>query len=150
MLLKVHRYFLLLTPSTCFTPSFTAQRSNTLSFKINIAIGPYSQAMVANGLVFCSGQIPLLPNGELCTSGDIKTQTKQCLANLKAVLEASGSAVNKVIKVNVFLKDMNNFKDMNEVYADFFGDHKPARAAVEVARLPRDVSVEIECVAMVN
>ncbi len=110
------------------------------------AIGPYSQAVKHGGLVFVSGQIPLNPQGEL-VEGDIKVQTRQVLINLQNILKAAGTDFNNVLKTTVFLKDMAEFAQMNEVYAEFFPTHKPARATVQVARLPRDVSVEIEVVA---
>ncbi|HMW88855.1 MAG TPA: RidA family protein [Candidatus Obscuribacter sp.] len=110
------------------------------------AIGPYSQAIKHGGLVFVSGQIPLNPQGEL-VEGDIKVQTRQVLTNLQNILKAAGTDFNNVLKTTVFLKDMAEFAQMNEVYAEFFPTHKPARATVQVARLPRDVSVEIEVVA---
>jgi len=110
------------------------------------AIGPYSQAIKHGGLVFVSGQIPLNPQGEL-VEGDIKVQTRQVLTNLQNILKAAGTDFNNVFKTTVFLKDMAEFAQMNEVYAEFFPTHKPARATVQVARLPRDVSVEIEVVA---
>lgn len=113
------------------------------------AIGPYSQAVTAGDLVFCSGQIPLDPKTMTLVGETVAEQTTQVLKNLGEVLNAAGSAPTKVIKTTVFLKDMNEFVEMNEVYADFFGDHKPARATVEVARLPKDVKVEIECVASI-
>lgn len=114
------------------------------------AIGPYSQAIVAGDLVFCSGQIPLDPETMTLVGETVTEQTTQVLKNLSEVLKAAGSGLDKVIKTTVFLKDMNNFVEMNDVYASFFGDHKPARAAVEVARLPKDVKVEIECVAQIG
>ena len=110
------------------------------------AIGPYSQAIKHGGLVFVSGQIPLNPQGEL-VEGDIKVQTRQVLTNLQNILKAAGTDFNNVLKTTVFLKDMAEFAQMNEVYAEFFPTHKPARATVQVARLPRDVSVDIEVVA---
>ncbi len=111
------------------------------------AIGPYSQAVSVAGWVFCSGQIPLDPaTGEL-VEGDIGAQTDQVLKNLSAVLEAAGSSLAGVAKTTVFLKDMADFSQMNEVYARHFGDHRPARAAVAVRTLPKDVSVEIEAIA---
>ncbi|HWL11653.1 MAG TPA: RidA family protein [Ureibacillus sp.] len=112
------------------------------------AIGPYAQGIVVNGIFYSSGQIPLTASGEL-VEGDIVAQTNQVFENLKAVLEAAGSSLDKVVKTTVFLSDMNNFAEMNEVYASHFGDHKPARSAVEVARLPKDVKVEIEVIAVV-
>lgn len=111
------------------------------------AIGPYSQAIKANGFVFCSGQIPLKVDGTL-VGGGIAPQTEQVLSNLKAVLEAAGSGLDKVVKTTVFLANMADFAAMNEVYGRFFGDNKPARATVQVARLPKDALVEIECVAI--
>ncbi|GAA5809266.1 hypothetical protein MFLAVUS_002671 [Mucor flavus] len=114
------------------------------------ALGPYSQAVKANGLVYTSGQIPILAtNGEI-VEGGIQEQTKQVLINLTEVLKAAGSDLDKVLKTTVFLKDMNDFVAMNEVYATFFSTHQPARSTVQVARLPKDVSVEIECVALTN
>lgn len=112
------------------------------------AIGPYSQAIVANGMVFCSGQISLSPEGELMGQRDIFIQTKRVLSNLKAVLEAAGSGLDKVVKTTVYLSDMNNFTEVNEIYARFFADNKPARATVEVSRLPKDVLVEIDAIAV--
>ena len=113
------------------------------------AIGPYSQAVVVDGFVFCSGQIPLDPATMELSQGDVQEQTDLVLKNLAAVLEASGSSMSNVVKTTVFLKDMDDFVAMNDVYARHFGDHRPARAAVQAARLPKDVSVEIECVARV-
>lgn len=113
------------------------------------AIGPYAQGIIVNGMFYSSGQIPLTAEGTL-VEGDIKVQTNQVFANLKAVLEAAGSSLDHVVKTTVFLKDMNDFVDMNEVYASHFGEHKPARSAVEVARLPKDVKVEIEVIAIVK
>ncbi|HNY40346.1 MAG TPA: RidA family protein [Bryobacteraceae bacterium] len=111
------------------------------------AIGPYSQAVAWNGLVYLSGQIPLDPVTGQLVDGGIAEQTVRVLENLKAVLEASGSALADVLKTTVFLKDMGEFAAMNEVYGRYFGENPPARATVEAARLPRDVRVEIECVA---
>ena len=112
------------------------------------AIGPYSQAIVANGFVFASGQIPIDPaTGELNT-GTIEEQTRQVLKNLTAVLEAAGTSLHKVVKATVFLQDMNDFTRMNAVYGEFFTPPYPARAAVQVARLPKDAKVEIEAVAV--
>jgi 2-iminobutanoate/2-iminopropanoate deaminase len=114
------------------------------------AIGPYSQAVAAGNLVFCSGQIPLDPVTMTLVGDTVAEQTTQVLKNLAEVLNAAGSCLDKVVKTTVFLKDMNDFVEMNKVYAEFFGDQKPARATVEVARLPKDVSVEIECIAQVS
>lgn len=111
------------------------------------AIGPYSQAIVSQGLVFVSGQIPLDPASGTLRMGTIQEQTERVLQNLKAVLEAAGSSLDLVVKTTVYLKDMGEFPAMNQVYAEFFGGGLPARATVEVSRLPRDVSVEIDCIA---
>ena len=110
------------------------------------AIGPYSQAIKHGGLVFVSGQIPLDPQGNL-VEGSVADQTRQVLTNLQNILQQAGTDFNHVLKTTVFLKDMGDFQAMNEVYAQVFSSHKPARATVEVARLPRDVKVEIELVA---
>jgi 2-iminobutanoate/2-iminopropanoate deaminase len=112
------------------------------------AIGPYSQAIATNGMIFASGQIAIDPaTGELNT-GSIEDQTRLVLKNLKAVLEAGGSSFDHVVKCTVFLQDMNDFSRMNAVYAEFFNPPYPARAAVQVARLPKDVKVEIEAIAV--
>ena len=109
------------------------------------AIGPYSQAIVVGDLLFTSGQIPLRADGTL-NNGDITVQTTQVLANLKAVIEAAGGSLSKVVKTTVFLKNLDDFVAMNTVYADTFGTHTPARSTVQVAKLPRDVLVEIEAI----
>jgi len=111
------------------------------------AIGPYSQAVIANGLVFLSGQIPLDPETGQVIEGDITWQTERVLDNLKSVLEAAGSSLGRVVKTTVYMKDMEEFAKMNAVYARYFPDHPPARSTVEAARLPRDVRVEIDCIA---
>lgn len=114
------------------------------------AIGPYSQAIVHHGLAYLSGQIPLDPaTGEL-VAGDITVQTERVLTNLAAVLEACGSSLGRVVKTTVFLQDLGEFAAMNAVYARFFETNPPARSTVEVARLPRDSRVEIECIAIVD
>src|SRR5687768_16639979 len=114
------------------------------------AIGPYSQAIIANGFVYTAGQIPLDPaTGEL-VQGDIATQTKRVMESLKAILEQAGASLQTVVKTTVFLKSMDDFAAMNTVYAEYFGDHKPARSTVQAAKLPRDVNVEIEAVAVVK
>jgi 2-iminobutanoate/2-iminopropanoate deaminase len=114
------------------------------------AIGPYSQAVVSNGLAFLSGQIPLDPTSGQVIEGDIAAQTERVLENLKAVLDSSGSSLAQVVKTTVYLKDMGEFARMNEVYARYFSQSPPARATVEAARLPRDVRVEIDCIATVE
>lgn len=113
------------------------------------AIGPYSQAIKVNGMVFCSGQIPIDPSTGQFASEDVTGQTEQVLKNLSAVLEAAGSSLEQVVKTTVFLADMNDFAAMNEVYGKYFSTNKPARATVQAARLPRDARVEIECIAAV-
>ena len=114
------------------------------------AIGPYSQAIKANGVVFASGQIPTDPQTGQFVAGGIKEQTEQVLKNLAAVLEAAGSSLDRVVKTTVFLLDMQEFSAMNEVYARFFKDQPPARATVQAARLPRDARVEIEAIALTS
>ena len=114
------------------------------------AIGPYSQAIVYGETVYCSGQIPLDPVTGQLVAGGIAEQTVRVLENLKAVLEAAGSSFDRVLKTTVFLKDMGEFAAMNEVYGRYFHVNPPARATVEAARLPRDVRVEIECVAALD
>ena len=111
------------------------------------AIGPYSQATLAGDLVFCSGQIGLDPNTGEFVQGGVKEQTAQVFKNLEAVLQAAGARLDAVVMVNVYLKSMNDFKDMNDVYAAAFGEHKPARATVGVSELPKDALIEISCVA---
>ena len=113
------------------------------------AIGPYSQAIVANGFVFTAGQVPFDPQSMQIVEGDIAAQTEQVMKNITAILRQAGADLNTVVKTTVFLRDMNDFAAMNEVYGRHFGDHKPARSTVQVARLPRDVAVEIEAVAVV-
>ncbi|KAI9475808.1 MAG: endoribonuclease L-PSP [Benjaminiella poitrasii] len=114
------------------------------------AIGPYAQAIKVNNMVYTSGSLPVIPETGNIVEGGIKEQTEQSLSNMAEVLKASGSGLDKVVKTTVFLKDMNDFVDMNNVYAKFFDKHQPARSAVQVARLPKDVSVEIECIAITN
>ncbi|WP_449538327.1 RidA family protein [Ferdinandcohnia sp. Marseille-Q9671] len=113
------------------------------------AIGPYSQGIVVNNMFFSSGQIPLTPNGDLI-GGGIKEQTTQVFKNLQAVLSAAGASLQTVVKATVFIKNMDDFAELNEVYGEFFAEHKPARSTVEVARLPKDVLVEIEVIALVK
>lgn len=119
--------------------------------KAPAAIGPYSQAVKVktSELLFTAGQIPIDPQSGELAAGGIREQTRQVLENLKAVVEAGGSGLDRVVKVTVFLKDMNDFKDMNDVYGQYFRENPPARSAVQVARLPRDVDVEIECIAII-
>jgi len=112
------------------------------------AIGPYSQAVVVGEWVFASGQIPIQPSTGEVIEGDVSVQTDQVLSNLKAVLESAGSSLDKVVKTTVYLTDLDTFTDMNAVYAEYFGGHRPARATVEVAGLPKDVGVEIDVIAL--
>ncbi|HVB58143.1 MAG TPA: RidA family protein [Candidatus Acidoferrales bacterium] len=112
------------------------------------AIGPYSQAIKANGFIHTAGQIPIDPATGQPIKGDIALQTTQVLENLKAIVEASGSSLEKTIKATVYLKDMNDFAAMNEVYGRYFSKNPPARSTVEVARLPRDAGVEIDLIVL--
>ncbi|HYG98334.1 MAG TPA: RidA family protein [Terriglobales bacterium] len=112
------------------------------------AIGPYSQAIKANGFVFCSGQTPMDPATGQVVDGGIAVQTERVLKNLSAVLEAAGTSLDKVVKTSVFLKDMNDFGAMNEVYSRFFQGEPPARSTIQAARLPKDALVEIDVIAL--
>ena len=112
------------------------------------AIGPYSQAVKAGNMLFVSGQVPFVPETMEIVEGDVKAQTAQSLRNVQAILTEAGLDFSHVVKSTVFIKDMNEFAQINEVYAEFFGENKPARACVEVARLPKDVKVEIEVIAI--
>ena len=112
------------------------------------AIGPYSQAIKANGLVFASGQIPLDPASMQIVEGGIREQTERVMNNLSAVLQAAGSSLDRVVKTTVFLADLADFAEMNETYGRFFGEAPPARSTVQVSRLPRDVRVEIDLIAL--
>ena len=112
------------------------------------AIGPYSQAVKAGNMLFVSGQVPFVPETMEIVEGDVKAQTAQSLKNVQAILAEAGLDFSHVVKSTVFIKDMNEFAQINEVYAEFFGENKPARACVEVARLPKDVKVEIEVIAI--
>lgn len=111
------------------------------------AVGPYSQGMEAGGFVYVSGQLPLNPETMKLIEGDIKAATKLCLENAKAILSEAGATFNQVVKVTVYLKDIKQFADMNSVYSEYFTEHKPARAAFEVANLPLNADVEIEMIA---
>ena len=115
--------------------------------KAPAAIGPYSQAISYQNLIFCSGQLPLHPETMEMVGKTAAEQTKQVMENLKAVLEAAGSDLKKILKCTIFVKDLNDFSSINEVYASYFPENPPARATVEVSRLPKDALVEIECVA---
>ncbi len=112
------------------------------------AIGPYSQAVKANGFIFVSGQIPLDPRTQQMVEGDVARQTERVLENLKGILEGAGSSLDRVVKTTVYLKDLADFAAMNEIYARYFSASPPARATVEVARLPKEARVEIELIAV--
>ena len=113
------------------------------------AIGPYSQGVVVNNLFYSSGQIPLTAEGVLI-EGSIEEQTNQVFKNLQAVLEEAGASLSSVVKATVFLKDLSDFEQVNGIYGDYFGDHRPARSCVQVAKLPKDAGIEIEVVALVK
>jgi 2-iminobutanoate/2-iminopropanoate deaminase len=112
------------------------------------AVGPYSQGVMVNDILYVSGQIPFVPETMTVISQDIKEQTQQSLKNVLAIVEAAGLKKENIVKCSVFMKDLSDFGVMNAVYADFFQEHKPARAAVEVSRLPKDVLIEIEAIAI--
>ena len=116
--------------------------------KAPTALGPYSQAIEVNGTLYISGQIPFVPETMILVSDDVKAQTRQSLENLKAILDEAGYSFKDVVKATCFIKNMDDFGAINEVYAEYLGDVKPARACVEVARLPKDVKVEIELIAV--
>jgi 2-iminobutanoate/2-iminopropanoate deaminase len=114
------------------------------------AIGPYSQAVHAGNLVFVSGQIPIDPaTGKLIDDNSIQAQTRRVLQNLTAIVMAAGGSIDSIVKTTVYLRDMNDFAEMNAAYAEFFRMRPPARATIEAARLPRDVSIEIDCIAVI-
>lgn len=113
------------------------------------AIGPYSQGIKAGNMIYTSGQLPMDPATGQLVQDNIKNEARQALTNLKEVLAEGGASLTDVVKVNVYIKDMNQFGQINEVYGEFFNEHKPARACVEVARLPLDANVEIEAVAII-
>ena len=116
--------------------------------KAPAALGPYSQGIEINGTLYVSGQIPFVPETMTLVSDDVKAQTRQSLENVKAIVEAAGYTMKDIVKAGVFIKNMDDFAAINEVYAEYLGDVKPARACVEVARLPKDVKVEIEVIAI--
>ena len=116
------------------------------------AVGPYSQAVVCNNLLFISGQVPINPKTNEVEKGSIQLQTKLVLNNIKAIIKEAGTSVNKIVKCEIFLKNINDFKQVNQIYTEFFKDSKilPARQCVEVSRLPLDVGIEISCIAFIN
>ena len=116
--------------------------------KAPAAVGPYSQGIIANGMVFTAGQVPLVPGTKSLAEGGVQAQARQSLENVKGVLEAAGTSLDKVVKVTVFLQSMDDFAAMNEVYATYFTENPPARSAVEVAKLPLGAMIEIEAIAL--
>ncbi len=146
--------FIFMVGISCSSQSQSSKKEVSMSRQVvstdkaPAAIGPYSQAIVAGNFVFTAGQIPIDPKTSQLVTGDIQTQTRLVLENLKAVLEAAGTDLAHVVKTTVFLRDMNDFGAMNEVYARYFPKNPPARSAVQAARLPKDVGIEIECVAV--
>ncbi len=118
--------------------------------KAPAAIGPYSQAVKVGNLLYTSGMIPVVPETGLVVEGGIVEQTKQVLNNLKGLLEASGTKLERIFKTTVFIKDMNQFGAINEIYATYFTENQPSRSCVEVARLPKDVLIEVECIAIID
>ena len=118
--------------------------------KAPAAIGPYSQAVLVNGMLFTSGVIPIDPETNTLVQGDVEAQARQAIGNLKNLIEASGSSMEMVVKTTVFIKDMNDFGKINDIYKEFFTSDFPARSCVEVARLPKDVLIEIEAIAVVE
>ena len=148
----IPRPFLLIFPFCLgkqFPAIFSPMKETISTENAPGAIGPYSQAIKANGMLFCSGQVPIDPATGEFVEGGVAEQTEQVFKNLVAVLEAGGSGLDGVVKTTVFLADMNDFAAMNEVYGKYFDSNKPARATVQAARLPRDAKVEIECIAIV-
>lgn len=113
------------------------------------AIGPYSQGVIVNNMFYSSGQIPLTPSGDI-VSDDLTQQVHQVFSNIKAVLESAGADLETVVKTTLFIKDMNDFPDINTIYGEYFTDHLPARSCVEVARLPKDVKIEMEVIALIK
>lgn len=123
------------------------EMNNIVTNEAPQAIGPYSQAVRCGNLLFVSGQIPLQPDGEM-VAGGIEEQTHQVFRNIQAILGAAGASLGRVVKTTVFIVDMNEFAQVNEIYASYFEDHKPARATVEVSKLPKNAQVEIECICV--
>ena len=132
-------------------PTLTVSGSLTIlaTREAPAAIGPYSQGIVVGNLVFTAGQIPLDPDSMDVVGTDIETQSEQVMKNLDAVLRAAGSSLGNVVKTTCFLVDLNDFATFNTIYGNWFGEHKPARSTVQVAKLPRAVLVEVECVALI-
>lgn len=118
--------------------------------KAPAAIGPYSQAIEANGFIFTSGMVPIDPSTNTIVEGGVEVQARQAISNVKSLLESTGTSLDKVVKTTVFIKNMDDFGKINEIYSEIFGGHCPARSCVEVARLPKDVLIEIEAVAVIE
>ena len=112
------------------------------------AVGPYSQGVKVNSLIFTSGQLPIVPETGELLKDDIKKETRQCLENVKAILREAGATLENVVKVNIYIVNMDDFSSINEVYEEYFNEHKPARSCVEVSRLPKDGNIEIEAIAI--
>ena len=136
--------------SETFERKYTVTRTKVSTTSALAALGPYSQAIALDGMVFASGQIALDPSSGQLVEGDVQAQTHQALQNLTAVLEAAGSSLGNIVKTTVFLTSMSNFTAMNEVYATYFGDEPPARSTIAVAELPKGAQVEIEAIAVRN
>ncbi len=113
------------------------------------AVGPYSQGVRAENLIFTSGQLPIIPETGELLKDDIKKETRQCLENIKAILEEAGATLEDIVKVNIYIVDMDNFSSINQVYEEYFNQHKPARSCVEVSRLPKNGNIEIEAIAVI-
>ena len=128
----------------------TSELSVVATEQAPAAIGPYSQAIVANGFLYTAGQIPLDPVSMDVDGSDIEAQSERVLKNLDAVLRAAGTSLSRVVKTTCFLVDLNDFPAFNAIYGRWFGDHKPARSTVQVAKLPRGVLVEVECIAALD
>ena len=125
------------------------ESTTILTEKAPKAIGPYSQGIKGGNLIFTSGQLPIDPETGVLIQDDIKLATRQSIENVKAILEEAGASLNDVVKVTIFIKNMNDFALVNEVYGEYFSEHKPARSCVEVARLPKDGKIEIEAIAVI-
>ncbi|NLW40755.1 MAG: RidA family protein [Tissierellia bacterium] len=118
--------------------------------KAPAAVGPYSQGVKAGNLIFTSGQLPIDPETKELSKGNIEKETRLCLENVQAVVEAGGGSLKDIVKVNIYITNMDDFPNINKVYEDFFQDHKPARSCVQVAKLPKDVDIEIEAIAVIE
>ncbi|WP_236909288.1 RidA family protein [Clostridium sp. Cult3] len=122
--------------------------SSIATNKAPSAVGPYSQGIKANSLIFTSGQLPIVPETGELLKNDIKKETRQCLENVNSILKEAGATLENVVKVNIYIVNMDDFSSINEVYEEYFNEHKPARSCVEVSRLPKDGNIEIEAIAI--